>query len=168
LKRRSDALFPPLLETIFLDIHFDRVEDEDLLKILQRPYQGKGSQRDYNLAKNRLFILDQFIEPSQWANLCHQARNVSENLLRDRPSFIELCQQQSDRAAKKLENRLNQLQLRLNRLSHLELTNELKLETALSEALLDGIRVPCLKPDSVGFIILCGRPPVPSQQEEGY
>jgi hypothetical protein len=84
LKRRSDALFPPLLETIFLDIHFDRVEDEDLLKILQRPYQGKGSQRDYNLAKNRLFILDQFIEPSQWANLCHQARNVSENLLRSR------------------------------------------------------------------------------------
>ena len=118
--QHSDALFPPLVETIFLDIHLDRVEDEHLLKILHRPYQGKGSQhRDYNLAKDRLPILDQFIEPSQWSDLCRQARNTSENLLRARPSFIELCQQRTDRATKKLEHHLNQLQLRLNRLSRL-------------------------------------------------
>ncbi|WP_200892328.1 protein DpdE [Aliterella atlantica] len=166
LKRRSDALFPPILETIFLDVHLERVEDENLLKILQRPYVGKKHQiRDYNLAKNRLSILDQFIEPSQWANVCHQARNISETLLRDRSSFIELCQQQSDRAAKKLAYRLHQQKLRLNQLSQPKSTNELKLEIALNQALLAGIRVPCLKPDSVGFIILSGRTPVQPQQE---
>lgn len=168
LKRHSDALFPPLVETIFLDIHLDRVEDEHLLKILHRPYQGKGSQhRDYNLAKDCLPILDQFIEPSQWSDVCRQARNTSENLLRARPSFIELCQHRTDRATKKLEHHLNQLQLRLNRLSHLELSNEIKFETTLNSALLDGIRVPCLKPDSVGFIILSGRSPIEPKSQGG-
>ncbi|GAA6623055.1 protein DpdE [Scytonema sp. NUACC26] len=176
LKRRTDALFPPLVKTVFIDARYEPmciVEDEALLNLLHRNYNGKslGINRDYNLAKRRLAILNQFVAPSQWQNFCRQARSSSEELLRKRPEFIELCQERSLLAEKKLETRLNQLRLRLMRLSETEpisnslLAKEVDIETALSQAILKGIRHPDIRLDSVGFIILSGRPPVQSEEE---
>jgi ATP-dependent helicase HepA len=48
--------------------------------------------------------------------------------------------------------------------SHSLLTEELNIETALSQAMLEGIRHPRTKLDSVGFIVVSGRPPVESQE----
>ena len=171
LKRRTDALLPPIIETIFMDARYEPmsiVEDEPLLNILQRPYKGKSSHpcRDYNLAKSRLPILNEFIDASNWQEFCHQARRTSETLLGDRTSFIELCEQQAQIAEQKLGKRLAQLRLRLNRLaqsqqtSHSLLAQEVNIETALSKAILEGIRHPRIKLDSVGFIIVSGRVPV--------
>jgi ATP-dependent helicase HepA len=176
LKRRTDALLPPIIETIFMDARYEPmsiVEDEALLNILQRPYKGKSSHpcRDYNLAKNRLPILNEFIDASNWQEFCHQARRTSETLLGDRTSFIELCEQQAQIAEQKLGKRLAQLPLRLNRLaqsqqtSHSLLAQEVNTETALSQAILEGIRHPRIKLDSVGFIIVSGRVPVQFQKE---
>jgi len=169
LRRRADALFPPKIETIFLDDQMNIVENTELLSILQRPYFGKSSvYRDYNLAKKRLSILDEFIDPGKWADFCREARRISEDLLRDHPSFIELCEQRGKSATLKLENRLNQLQLRFNRLSKREqisdsgLTKELSTEGALSQGLLKGIYCPRISLDSVGFIIVSGRHPAQS------
>jgi len=166
LRRRADALFPPKRETIFLNSQLDVVEDTELLSILQRSYFGKSSDyRDYNLAKNRLPILDEFIDSDQWADFCRSARHTSENLLRDRSSFVELCEQRAKNATLKLENRVNQLQLRFNRLSKREqiadsgLKKEIIIENALSQGLLKGIHSPRMTLDSVGFIIVSGRPP---------
>ncbi|MEG3957030.1 protein DpdE [Microcoleus sp. herbarium2] len=176
LKRRTDALFPPIIETIFMDARYEPmslVEDEALVNILQRPYKGKSSHpcRDYNLAKNRLPILNEFIDASNWQEFCHQARRTSETLLGDRTSFIELCEQQAQIAEQKLGKRLAQLRLRLNRLaqsqqtSHSLLAQEVNTETALSQAILEGIRHPRIKLDSVGFIIVSGRVPVQFLEE---
>lgn len=167
LARRADALFPPIWETIFLDAQkMCVVEDEELLKILQRPYYGKSShQRDYNLAKDRLAILDEFIDADKWEDFCKSSRSTSEVLLRDRSSFIDLCQERALFAQQKLDNRLEQLRLRLNRLSENKqnldgvLAQELNTESALSKALVDGIRHPRLSLDSVGLIIVSGQPP---------
>ncbi|MEG4346670.1 protein DpdE [Microcoleus sp. A003_D6] len=175
LKRRTDALFPPIVETIFLDARYEPmsiVEDEAILKILQGSYKGKisRSSRDYNLAKSRLSVLNEFVDESKWADLCSQARETSEILLRDRTFFISLCEQRARVADQKLGNRLEQLRLRLNRLaeseqtSHSLLAKEVNIETALSQAILEGIRHPRIKLDSVGFIIVSGRPPVASQE----
>lgn len=175
VKRRADALFPPILETIFIDARYEPmsiVEDEAVLKILQGSYKGKSSHpcRDYNLAKSRLSVLNEFVDESKWRDLCSQARETSEILLRDRTSFIELCEQRARIADQKLGNRLDQLRLRLNRLaesaqtSHSLLAKELNIETALSQAMLEGIRYPRTKLDSVGFIVVSGRPPVESQE----
>jgi ATP-dependent helicase HepA len=175
LRRRADALFPPQMETIFLDAQMDVVDNAELLSILQRPYFGKSSDyRDYNLAKNRLPILDEFIDPGKWADFCREARHTSEDLLRDRPSFIELCEQRAKSATLKLENRVNQLRLRFNRLSKREqisdsgLAKELSTEGALSQGLLKGIYRPRMTLDSVGFIIVSGRPPAQPSQDTGY
>ncbi|MEP6516371.1 protein DpdE [Microcoleus vaginatus] len=171
LKRRTDALLPPIIETIFMDARYEPmsiVEDEPLVNILQRPYKGKSSHpcRDYNLAKSRLPILNEFIDANNWQEFCHQARRTSETLLGDRTSFIELCEQQAQIAEQKLGKRLTQLRLRLNRLaqsqqtSHSLLAQEVNTETALSQAILEGIRHPRIKLDSVGFIIVSGRVPI--------
>ncbi len=171
LRRRADALFPPKLETIFVDARMNIVEDLGIINILQRPYYGKGDDyRDYNLAKNRLLILDEFIDPGKWSNFCHLARKTSEKLLRDRPNFVELCQQRAKTASSKLDNRINQLQLRLHRLSEANtnsslLAEELSTESTISQALLQGISRPRLKLDSVGFIIVSGRSPAGENKE---
>ena len=176
LKRRTDALFPPLMQTVFIDAR-DRqmsiVEDENIKQILQRHYSGKSHKvnRDYNLAKNRLIILDRFIPASEWQDFCRQARTNSEELLKKQPNFIELCKQRALLTENKLETRINQLRLRLMRHSELEkisnssLTEELDTETALSQAVIEGIRHPNIRLDSVGFIVVSGQPPVQSEEE---
>ncbi len=159
-----------MLETIFVDDQMCVVEDVALLNILQRPYKGKsGYPRDYNLAKSRLSIIDNFVDPYQWSDFCRRARTTSESLLRDRSSFIELCERNAKIAEQKLGKRVEQLRLRLNRISEREqisdsvLGQELNIESALAAALLQGIRCPRIRLDSVGFIIVSGRSPVQSE-----
>ena len=132
LQRRADALFPPIVETIFIDAQYEQmvtVEDLALLNILKRSYNGKSSNlyRDYNLAKSRLPILDRFVDASHWQYFCQKARRTSEELLRDRPSFIDLCKQRAKIAEQKLRNRVDQLRLRLHRLTESEQTFDLSL-----------------------------------------
>lgn len=86
---------------------------------------------------------------------------------RDRPSFIELCQRYGKSAEQKLTNRVDQLRLCLRlvlteQISDSVLTQELSTESALSQALVEGIRHSRVSLDSVGFIIVSGRPPVQS------
>ncbi|MHC5672352.1 protein DpdE [Nostoc sp.] len=163
LQRRVDALFPPIIETIYVDDRNEQirvVEDKALLSILQRSYKDKNNNqgRDYNLAKERLGIIDDFVDPSKWQNFCYQVRNTSSQLLSNRPDFIDLCQSSANIAQKKLDNRVEQLRLRLNQQSWDQaLAEELKIESALNAAILEGIRQPLLRLDSVGFIIVSGR-----------
>lgn len=175
LQRRADALFIPVFETVFVDARNESmllVEDGELLKILQRAYKGKGGpNRDYNLSKNRTVILDNFVDPLEWDDFCQRGRVVSEELLRGRGDFVEMCDRSAVSAAIQLENRVNQLQLRLNRLSQSEqllesvLADEISTETVLSQAVLAGIRQPRLTLESVGFIVISGRAPVKSEEE---
>ncbi|MHC5732690.1 MAG: hypothetical protein ACYTXY_53330, partial [Nostoc sp.] len=89
--------------------------------------------RDYNLAKERLGIIDDFVDPSKWQNFCYQVRNTSSELLSNRPDFIDLCQNSANVAEKKLDNRVEQLRLRLNQQSWDDaLAEELKIESALN------------------------------------
>ncbi|OUL36348.1 helicase [Nostoc sp. T09] len=164
-KRRVDALFPPVIKTIFIDARSEvlcDVQDELLLNILQRPYSkdknSKGAQ-DYNLAKERLEIIDNFVAANNWQNICYQVRDTSKQLLTERLDFIELCGHYAQVAEQKLAQRVEQLRLRLKReTGNNTLAEELKIETALSAAILNGIRQPEIQLDSVGFIVVSGHP----------
>lgn len=165
LKRRVDALFPPMLETIFIDGRNDSmslVEDELLLKILQRPYKDRNSERskDYNLAKERLGIIDTFVNPSDWQNFCHQGRKISSELLHKHPQFLSLQQEYVQMATEELNKKVEQLTLRLHRQKEdTALAQELEIENSLKTAILDGICQPQIRLDSVGFIVVSGRNP---------
>ncbi len=175
LQRRADALFLPTFETVYVDARSEQmslVEDAEVLAILQRGYKGKGGpNRDYNLSKNRTSMIDSFVDPLDWDDFCQKGRVVSEELLRGREAFVEMCNNSAISAAIQLENRVNQLQLRLNRLSKsaqlLEsvLADEISTESALSQAVLAGIRHPQMTLESVGFIVISGRAPVKSEDE---
>lgn len=166
LQRRVDALFPPSIKTIYVDSRDDsisNVEDELLLDILQRPYKDRSNDRcrDYNLAKERLTILDDFIESSDWRTFCYQARSSSAQLLVQRQDFITWQEQCVQVAEQKLTKKVEQLRLRLNRQpADVALAEELEIETALSAAILAGIRQPQIRLDSVGFMIVSGRSPM--------
>jgi len=176
LQRRADALFIPTFETVFVDARSEQmslVEDAEVLAILQRGYKGKGGpNRDYNLSKNRTSLIDSFVDPLEWDDFCQKGRVVSEELLRGREAFVEMCNNSAVSAAIQLKNRVNQLQLRLNRLSKSEqllesvLGDEISTESALSEAVLAGIRRPQMTLESVGFIVISGRAPVKSEEDE--
>jgi len=176
LQRRADALFIPIFETVFVDARSEQmslVEDAENLAILQRDYKGKGGpNRDYNLSKNRTSLIDSFVDPLEWDDFCQKGRVVSEELLRGRSAFVEMCNSFAVTAAIQLENRVNQLQLRLNRLSKSEqllasvLADEIKTESLLSEAVLAGIRRPHMTLESVGFIVISGRPPAAVKSED--
>ncbi len=178
LKRRVDGLFPPIIQSIFVDAvePMSVVQNEELLTILQGPYRGKGGSqyRDYNLAKSRLSIIDNFVEANKWQDFCYQARQTSLELLQQRPDFIELCEKQAIIAEQKLSKHVEQLQLRLNQLvenkerSDSELAEEIETETDLIQVIIEGIRHPSIRLDSVGFIVVSGCPPTQSEEESDY
>jgi len=156
IEHQADGLFPPHIETIFVDIDFNPVEDEELIKILTRPY---NKSKDYSLAKSRLAILDDFIEPTQWEKVCNKARQKSETLLRDKKDFGALCQEKGNQAQEKFDDYIYQLQQRLSYYPSPQLEEELRVELSLKENLLKGIYHPRLKPDSVGFIVISNQIP---------
>jgi ATP-dependent helicase HepA len=164
LSRRADALFPPMLETIYINADMQIAEDETLLKILQRPYSNANAlQRDFNLAKDRLGLLNNIIDPDRWAELCRHARRVAEATLRGQAVFQDECSQRAEDAERELGKRAQQLALRLEREndnpSTRSLSTELEFEYALSSALVEGIRDPLVRLDALGFIVVSGRSP---------
>lgn len=165
LKRRVDAVFPPVLQTIFIDCRNNSIsmaEDQSLLNILQRPYKYRKNEqsRDYNLAKERLGVIDAFVKPDQWSDFCYRARNRSLELLLQHDKFMTSHQKYAQIAKEKLNKKLEELQLRLNRQNQdSALVEELQIEKALTPAILEGIHQPNIRLDSVGFIIVSGRNP---------
>jgi ATP-dependent helicase HepA len=165
LKRRVDALLPPFIESIFVDARSEAlsdVQDESTLNILKRPYQKDKNHhgaQDYNLAKERLEIIDNFITPDNWHNVCYQAGETAKKLLTERQDFIQLCENYAQVAEQKLAQRVEQLRLRLNSQTwdH-TLADELKIEGVLKAAIVKGIRQPEIQLDSIGFIVISGRP----------
>jgi ATP-dependent helicase HepA len=164
LQRRADALFPPFFRTLFLDTRMQVVTDEHLLAILERNYSGKGQPRqDYNLAKKRLDVIDEFISRDDWEALCQGARTQSEASLRQSEAFLNDCQRYAKDADRKLSERVEQLTLRLERQSEMgsgqSLAEEASIEAVLKNALLDGMINPRVSLDSIGFYIVAGRRP---------
>ena len=170
LARRADAMCPPFVETIYLDAHMNLIEEPQLLNILRRPYSDQRQPaRDYNLANKRLEILDEFISEDNWELVCRNARSHSERLLRERPDFGDRCQRYANQAARKLQDRVDQLHLRLERQSQPEpkLAQEVQVEAALQQVLVNGIFSPKIRLDSVGFYIISGQPPRLIRREQG-
>lgn len=175
LQRRADALFPPLIEVVFLDADGRPVADEALLAILTRSYlaHDKGGS-DFNLANERLSAIDPIVPPSRWAELCAHARSAAadEVLIRGDPPLRDRCEAYAEQAERESGIRVAQLRLRHRNELDGSLTGnsvssqDLSLEERIGAALVRGIREPHLRLDSVGFIVVSGRPPAVADEEE--
>jgi len=158
LRRQGDALLPPRFESVWIGSDGCPVTDPRLLSLLHRPYRHtRDYGSDYNLHKHRIEYLDQVVERGLWPQICSTARQASEELLRDDPSFQKNTDMQASRSERRLERRLDQLRLRA-RLQGAE-GAELELEQDLGELLIEGVRSPVLRLDSVTFFVVSGRNP---------
>ncbi len=161
LQRRADALLPPLTETVFLDTDCRPVTDQGLLAILGRPYHSadKGG-RDYNLANERVGVIDQLVPPSIWPSLCSRVREASvvEVLGRGEPPLQERCEGFARRAEALIAARVEQLRLRVECGAGADVGDPAA-EESVGRAIVCGIRAPELRLDSVGFLVVSGRPP---------
>jgi ATP-dependent helicase HepA len=167
LRRRADALFPPGVESIFIDASLQEVTDPVLLERLRRPYSRDrtGPVVDYNLTKQRRSIIETVVASDLWERLCRDARDTALHLTRVRPAFQSRCSRYAAVAQRQLAVKIEQLRLREHRDESDEAekqiaSRDLALEEALAEALLCGIRTPEVRVDSVGFVVLSGRAPI--------
>jgi ATP-dependent helicase HepA len=166
LERRADALFPPRTETIFLDVGLSEIVDSILLDQLRQPFRKAPGTNgvDHNLTKHRCRAIDDVVPEDEWERLCREARDAALRLLRERSALRERCERYATDARKKLGIKLEQLRLRESRgiLSGGDVaTRESELEQILGESLIAGIQTPLLRVDSVGFIVISGRGPLP-------
>lgn len=166
LSRRANALFPPFMETIYLDASMREVEDAALIKVLSRPYSKRSlPTRDYSLDDNRLPVIERLVGSDMWPILCREARNSSETLLRNRQSFRSACERFAAAAEREISRRIDQLRLRSDRQAgygdgnNPSLSRDLLVEQSLSTAFVKGIRNPRLRLDSVGFVVVSGSVP---------
>jgi ATP-dependent helicase HepA len=160
LQRRADGFLPPTLETLWTTLDGSELHDGPLCHLLERPYDPACG--DLNLNQDRRWALDQLIGEGDWGPRCRTARAESEQSLRARASFVSACESASARfeAASRVTHtqrrvRLGSLTERQRAVEEAELEAEVNIDAALAE----GIRMPRVRLDAVGVVVLGPRMP---------
>ncbi|SEH06415.1 protein DpdE [Candidatus Venteria ishoeyi] len=163
LQRRADGYLPPRMMTLHLDSELQEVTDDTMLALLERPYSSNShdtAPRDYNLG-SRQEALFQVIEPSFFQDLCKHARTISEQRLRDNAEFQAYLNTAYARAEEMLgliNERLQYRQAMQQQETGIS-TASLERDIAFNRLLLQGIEIPSLHLDAIGFFIIAGYPP---------
>ena len=161
IRRRGDMALAPSFHTLWLDGELCEVEDADLLARLAAPYQpeamGTGG-RDYNLNPQRWRKLARLELPAlaDWGELCRASRRRAEEVLRRRSALTRDLDTAASIAAAADYGRLAQLRTRANRTRDSAEHTDLRVETALSEALLAGVQKPVVRVDGVLAVFVSG------------
>ncbi|MEZ4314234.1 MAG: protein DpdE [Polyangiaceae bacterium] len=157
LQRRLDGLFPPTLQTLWINATGEPVTDPRRIQELEAPYdQGRG---DVNLRSTRFAGVDALFGRALWEPMCRKARRASEAALRADPSLTERVQQHVASADRTLHGRLESLRARANKPdAPATAAQEAELEARLAAALLAGIRTPRARLEAIGFVLLSGVP----------
>ncbi|MGQ4810284.1 RNA polymerase-associated protein RapA [Candidatus Entotheonellaceae bacterium PAL068K] len=161
VKRQTDALFPPWLETLTLDAFLNEVSDPLILDILQPEYQSRmQQQRDYNLG-SRHEAMFSVVSPHAFRDLCIQVRQRSEEIICKSSHFQQALQVAIQRARRDLLTRIQYLERRSEALQRLEETADptIELETSLNQAIMAAIQKPRVRLDAVGCFIISDCPP---------
>lgn len=145
LSRRALAFLPPWVQVLHMD-----VEGEDppssLLPVLARPYDNKvrpQGGRDINLC-SRPSLMKTVMAPTVFARLCLSARAAAEARIRQDDTFrarVETAEQwaaQDGRRRRRFDGGASEAEV---------------------EALLEAVRSPRLRLDSMGFFVLSRTPP---------
>lgn len=164
LRRRADEAFPVEYRTVWLNGDLKEVLDQEILRILERPYQPRAQidgSKDTNIRLERWDLVDVLAPVSDWAELCHRARRVAESVVRCNSEFKERCNHFAVRMLELAANVQESLKSRIARLSGSVRISEQEMaihELRLSEALASGIRTPFLRVDSAGAVFLASQP----------
>jgi len=159
--RRGDMALAPSFHTLWLDVELCEVVQADRLAMLAAPYRHEavdGAGRDYNLNPLRWRNLARLELPAlaDWGELCRAARRNAEEGLRRRPVLTKDLDAAARVTAAADYGRLAQLRTRAVRTGEAAESTEVTVETALSEALLAGVRQPVIRLDGILAVFLSG------------
>lgn len=164
LQRRADGLLPPWMATLYIDSNLEEVSDATIRRILDQPYDNRqriGERRDYNLGSRTEALYD-VIDPGIFQALCRRVREVSEERLRESPTFKEWLSKGASEARRRIERYNRRLLQRREALSH-EFDSTaghiIDREIELNHAMVKGIEEPMIRLDAIGFFIIAGLPP---------
>jgi ATP-dependent helicase HepA len=146
-----------------VDSYGETVADEDLLGVLRVPYRKTvNGGYDLDIKGDRLSVIDLFIDPGRWQEICGTAREAAERHLRSRDVYRQAVAESHKRGTQEWIERLDTLQVRLNysigkREIELLHTRDLNRERDIGRAILEGVQNPHIRVDSAGFIVVSGR-----------
>jgi ATP-dependent helicase HepA len=164
IHRRADALLQPFMDVLYFDLQGREVTDPDLLSRLRRPcHRVQDGGSDTNLHKNRVSILDSMVAAGHWEWACQVVRSASEEALRARETFRDSIGTAYRDATRQVEAEAALLASRASAdhdlvIDMLGIVRDREVQSALGRGLLDAIANPAVRLDSVGFIVLSGRP----------
>ena len=156
-RRRADYLFPPFSETLYLQLD-GGIEDRDpVLNLLKRSFQNvRDGGADTNLHRERLSVIDEFVESSRWEKRCHEAREQAETHLRASEGFSRLKAEAEEAARRDVQRHIERLRLRMRSMEGEE-SKDLERQKRIGEALIEGVERPQVTVDAIGFIVVSGR-----------
>jgi len=168
LLRRADTWLPPKRSALLLDLGGQPVTDKVRTERLAAVYQSEPSPsgaRDYDLDAGRWSVVEPIIAADRWPLICQLVRERGEKLLRHWPAQRTLWDEAATKAEQDLNLRLEQLRRGLIFRRGVEASDKGEVAAAVEEeslvynALIEGIRAPCIALDAIGFIILSNRNP---------
>jgi ATP-dependent helicase HepA len=163
LQRRADALFPPWVETHFVDTSLAPVSDPGLLATLSRPYQkdpGQGGRRDFNLA-GRLAGIRTVVDPVDLRRWCEQVRDAAPQLIRGRSTFERQLADAHSRADRELTVQAERLTRRREAQRRADGSSDpiLDLEIATANEILRELEMPSVRLESIGLLVVSDQHP---------
>jgi len=163
LQHRLNGYFPPTFETVFVDRDGQPVTQDGLLKLLEaEPRRKQKGGPDRNVKGDRLPILDAFVDPDAWPERCQMARDAAAEALREHADLQSRC----DDALQRVQQAADERQERIQARSDISTETEAEHHQRITDALRAGIDRPNVRLDSVGVVILSGRPLPVDEDEE--
>ncbi len=165
IRRGADQLFPPIVQTVWLDEDLKLVKDKQVLGLLEEPYaksHGGPHGRDYNINHERWETLVKSYPAAKWKTLCEKARAAAETILRDHLQLKQLTKEKAGRAERLAAVRQAQQESRIAHLAPAERKEEkalLKLDESIAEAIIKGIRKPAVRLDAIGAVFVSKKDP---------
>lgn len=167
IARRGDALFPPSLVRVWINEEGEELGSDFVEEYLSQPYKKEGTSAgtylDTNLKLHRLLSLASAMPDvfENWDTRCNRMRDQAHSILNKRPEFISLKERAIINAKLEDEVRYAQLKTRIQHLKGKEADSEraqLQFESAINDALYQGINSPSIKVDVAGVVFLSNQP----------
>lgn len=162
IKRRADSIFPPVVETVWMDLDGTVIVDPGVLEVLERRYRKPNSAEeggDLNLNVARLQEAYQVLPQADWRDSWRATEAAARKRVVTLDSFIRRVDASLEFCAQDALARQRQLTLRESYADGEEasaLRAEREIESAMAETLSSAVRDPRLSLDSTGIVIVAG------------
>lgn len=165
LRRRANAVFPPLIATVWTDADGTPITDGRHLDALQARYAKPSPAEpggDFALNSARIKHAYEFIPADRWAPRWRAAERSAQRLAHTDDAAEATRTRALTLAEADIATRLRQLRLRAARsagIERAELEEEVETEALAGQALMTALQTPSLRLDSTGVVVVSGRSP---------